>query len=468
MIEHLLSMEDLDEGAITVILDTAEGFKDLVDKPIKKVPVLRGRTVCNLFYEDSTARASASRSRRSACRPTSSTSRAKGSSRVARASRFKDTALTLQAMGVDAIVVRHSASGAPQRLTQWVDAKVLNAGDGAHQHPTQALLDLFTIRERFGKLDGLHVAVVRRRGAQPGGAEPRAGARDDGRRGDARRAADAAARRGAKRGVQPSSYDLDTVLPDLTCCYLLRVQHERMEEQFFPSPREYARIWGVDARRLARLPSGAIVMHPGPMNRGMEITADVADAPNTPDPRPGDERDRGADELPVPDARRRGGRAVTAVHAQRRAVVDPASGTGRGHQRGGRRRGRRRRSAGSARARRRGRRPGLRAGLGRPARPPARAGRRGRRDGRDRHRGGGGRRVHRGLPDGQHQPGDGPRRRRRAGPAPGARGRPLRRLPRRRDHQGPARARSSPRSARWPRSACAASPTTACRSPPPR
>ena len=279
MLGDLLSMEDLDEAAVTAILDTAEGFKDLVDKPMKKVPVLRGRTVCNLFYEDSTrTRISFEIAEKRLSADVINFS-AKGSS-VSKGESFKDTALTLQAMGVDAIVVRHSASGAPQRLTQWVEAKVLNAGDGAHQHPTQALLDLFTIRERFGKLEGLHVAVcgdvVHSRVARSlvqglvtmGCAVTLVGP-------------PTLLPAGEKAWGAAVSYDLDTVLPDLDVCYLLRVQNERMEEQFFPSPREYARIWGMDARRLARMPSVAIVMHPGPMNRGMELTAEVADAPNS-------------------------------------------------------------------------------------------------------------------------------------------------------------------------------------------
>jgi aspartate carbamoyltransferase catalytic subunit len=279
MIPHLLSMRDLSAEQITTILDTAEGFADVALRPIKKVPTLRGRTVCNLFYEDSTrTRISFELAAKRLSADVLNFS-AKGSS-VSKGESFKDTALTLQAMGVDAIVIRHSASGAPQQLTRWVDAKVLNAGDGWHQHPTQALLDLYTIRQRLGRLEGLRVAVV----------------------GDivhsrvARSVAEGLSTMGAEvtlvapptllpLGVESwgaaISHEIDGVLPKTDVLYLLRVQRERMDQQFFPTSREFARLWGVDRDRLAKLPEGAIVMHPGPMNRGVEITADVADAVNS-------------------------------------------------------------------------------------------------------------------------------------------------------------------------------------------
>jgi aspartate carbamoyltransferase catalytic subunit len=276
VIEHLLSVEDLTAEHITRILDTAADMKEVGARPIAKVPVLRGRTVCNLFYEDSTrTRISFELAEKRLSADVVNFS-AKGSS-VSKGESLKDTALTLQAMGVDAIVIRHPASGAPERLTGWVDAAVLNAGDGWHQHPTQALLDLFTIRERLGRLEGLHVAVC----------------------GDilhsrvARSLVQGLATMGCRTtlvgpptlmppevGSWPVavSADLDAVLGDLDVCYLLRVQQERMAEQLFPSSREYARIWGMDVDRFRAMPDHAIVMHPGPMNRGVEISADVADA----------------------------------------------------------------------------------------------------------------------------------------------------------------------------------------------
>ena len=272
---HLLSIDDLARDDVTTILDTAEGMTDLALRPIKKVPVLRGRTVCNLFYEDSTrTRISFELAAKRLSADVLNVS-AKGSS-VSKGESLKDTALTLQAMGVDAIVIRHWASGAARQLTGWVDAKVLNAGDGSHQHPTQALLDLFTMRQRLGRIEGLRVVVC----------------------GDivhsrvARSLVQALALLGAEvtlagpptllpphpeRWPVTISHDLDGLLGKADVLYLLRVQSERMREQHFPSVREYARIWGVDAQRLARLPKGAIVMHPGPMNRGIEISADVAD-----------------------------------------------------------------------------------------------------------------------------------------------------------------------------------------------
>jgi aspartate carbamoyltransferase catalytic subunit len=276
MIPHLLSIEDLSAEDITQILDTAGSLKEIALRPIKKVPTLRGRTVCNLFFEDSTrTRISFEIAAKRLSADVINFS-AKGSS-VSKGESLKDTALTLQAMGVDAIVVRHSASGAPQQLTQWVDAKVLNAGDGWHQHPTQALLDLFTIRERLGHIEGLRVAVV----------------------GDvfhsrvARSLVQALVIMGAEVTLvgPPTllpprvetwgaaiSHHIDEVLPKTDVVYMLRVQRERMAQQFFPSSREYARIWGMDPQRMAKLPESAIVMHPGPMNRGVEISADVADA----------------------------------------------------------------------------------------------------------------------------------------------------------------------------------------------
>ena len=276
---HLLGVEGLTPDDITTVLDTAAGFKDVALRPIKKVPTLRGRTVCNLFYEDSTRTRLSFELAAKRLSADTLTFSAKGSS-VSKGESLKDTALTLQAMGVDAIVIRPSASGAAHQLTRWVRGHVLNAGDGGHQHPTQALLDLFTIRERLGRVEGLRVAIV----------------------GDvvhsrvARSLVQVLVTMGAQVDVvapptllPPAvgawgvrvGHDVDAVLPKADVLYLLRVQRERMGQQFFPSLREYARLWGVDRDRLARLPAGAVVLHPGPMNRGVELTADVADAPSS-------------------------------------------------------------------------------------------------------------------------------------------------------------------------------------------
>ena len=278
MKEHLLSMHDLTADDITRVLDTAESFREVGTRVIKKVPALRGRTVVNFFLENSTRtrisfELAAKRLSADVINFTAS-----GSS-VAKGESLKDTALTLQAMGADAIVIRHSSSGSPLQLTEWVDAHVLNAGDGTHEHPTQGLLDLYTMREKLGRLEGLRVAIV----------------------GDilhsrvARSLSIGLVKMGAdvtfvgpptlippdatSWGVQVD-YDLDGVVAKLDVCYMLRVQKERQRLEFFPSVREYARLFGLSRERAAQLPEGALVMHPGPMNRGVEIASDVADLPH--------------------------------------------------------------------------------------------------------------------------------------------------------------------------------------------
>jgi aspartate carbamoyltransferase catalytic subunit len=274
-LDHLISIEDLDRDMIVTILDTAEQLREIATRPIKKVPTLRGKTVCNLFLEDSTrTRISFDIAAKRLSADVINFS-AKGSS-VSKGESFKDTALTLKAMGVDAVVVRSHSAGAPVQLARYLDVPVLNAGDGWHQHPTQALLDLFTMRDHLGRLEGLDVAVV----------------------GDvlhsrvARSEVQALVKVGAKvRMVAPPTLlppeveswgvelcDLDDVVDQVDVVYLLRVQRERMHGAFFPSTREYARFWGMDGARLERMKPDAIVMHPGPMNRGVEISADVADS----------------------------------------------------------------------------------------------------------------------------------------------------------------------------------------------
>jgi aspartate carbamoyltransferase catalytic subunit len=280
MIKHLLSMDQLSASDITTILDTADGFRQATDRPIKKFPTLRGRTVCNLFYEASTrTRISFELAAKRLSADVINFS-ADSKSSVAKGESFKDTAWTLEAMGVDAIVVRHASSGAPHQLSQWVRASVLNAGDGAHEHPTQALLDLFSIREHFKDFEGLRVAIVgdvlhsrvarsNVKGLVTMGAE--------------------VVLVGPPTLVPPQGktwgaeivHDLDSVIGDVDICYLLRVQQERQSEQLFPSVREYAALWGLDARRVAKMKRDALVMHPGPMNRGVEIAADVSELPRS-------------------------------------------------------------------------------------------------------------------------------------------------------------------------------------------
>jgi aspartate carbamoyltransferase catalytic subunit len=273
---HLLSAGDLDAAAATLVLDTAAEMATVAGREVKKLPTLRGRTVVNLFYEDSTRTRISFEAAAKRLSADVITFSAKGSS-VSKGESLKDTALTLQAMGADAVVIRHPASGAPHRLANWVDGHVLNAGDGTHEHPTQALLDAYTMRARLGRVAGLNVAVV----------------------GDVLHSRVARSNvlllhtLGAKvtlvapptllpYGVRSwpadTSYDLDAVLPDADVVMMLRVQRERMDQAYFPSAREYARRYGLDAARMRRLREHAIVMHPGPMNRGMEIAPEVADS----------------------------------------------------------------------------------------------------------------------------------------------------------------------------------------------
>jgi aspartate carbamoyltransferase catalytic subunit len=283
MKRHLISAADLSRGDALLILDTAEELASLADRPIKKLPTLRGRTVVNLFFEDSTRTRISFEAAAKRLSADVINFSAKGSS-VAKGESLKDTALTLEAMGADAVVIRHSASGAAHRLAGWVRGSVVNAGDGTHEHPTQALLDAFTIRRKLraasgrgAGLDGIRVTIV----------------------GDvlhsrvARSNVLLLSTLGAEvtLAAPPTllplavdtwpcavSYDLDTVLPKSDVVMMLRVQQERMTDAYFPSVREYSRRYGLDTARMARLPDHAIVLHPGPMNRGVEIAAEVADS----------------------------------------------------------------------------------------------------------------------------------------------------------------------------------------------
>jgi aspartate carbamoyltransferase catalytic subunit len=279
VIKHLRSAADLDAATATLILDTAGEMAALAGREVKKLPTLRGRTVVNLFYEDSTRTRISFEAAAKRLSADVINFSAKGSS-VSKGESLKDTALTLQAMGADAVVIRHSASGAPHRLSAWVDGSVINAGDGTHEHPTQALLDAYTMRSRLGRLDGLKVAIVgdvlhsrvarsnvlllSTLGAQVTLVGP-----------PTLIPLDVAS---ALNPATKVSYDLDSVLPDSDVVMMLRVQTERMQDSYFPSAREYSRRYGLDGTRMRRMPQHAIVMHPGPMNRGMEITPEVADS----------------------------------------------------------------------------------------------------------------------------------------------------------------------------------------------
>jgi len=279
---HLLSIADLNKSEAISILDTATELARVSDGAVKKLPTLRGRTIVNLFAEDSTRTRISFEAAAKRLSADVINFSAKGSS-VSKGESLKDTAMTLQAMGADAVVIRHSASGAAQRLadSEWMSGSVINAGDGTHEHPSQALLDAFTIRKHLGMgasdLAGLSVAIV----------------------GDilhsrvARSNVLLLALLGAKVtlvapptllpvGIQnwPAtvSYEFDSVIPHVDVVMMLRVQQERMSDLFFPNAREYSRYFGLNGERMASMKSGAIVMHPGPMNRGLEITAEVADS----------------------------------------------------------------------------------------------------------------------------------------------------------------------------------------------
>jgi len=280
--KHLLSIADLNKSEAISILDTATELARVSDGAVKKLPTLRGRTIVNLFAEDSTRTRISFEAAAKRLSADVINFSAKGSS-LSKGESLKDTAMTLQAMGADSVVIRHPASGAAQRLAdcEWMSGSVVNAGDGTHEHPSQALLDAFTIRKHLGMggsdLTGLSVAIV----------------------GDilhsrvARSNVLLLSLLGAKVtlvapptllpvGIQnwPAtvSYDFDAVIPHVDVVMMLRVQQERMSDLFFPNAREYSRYFGLNAERMSSMKSGAIVMHPGPMNRGLEISAEVADS----------------------------------------------------------------------------------------------------------------------------------------------------------------------------------------------
>ena len=273
---HLLSAADLDRTDAIAVLDTANAMAAMAGREVKKLPTLRGRTVVNLFYEDSTRTRISFEAAAKRLSADVINFSAKGSS-VSKGESLKDTALTLQAMGADAVVIRHSASGAPHRLANWIQGTVINAGDGTHEHPTQALLDAYTMRSRHGRVEGLKVAIV---GDVLHSRVARSNVRLLHTLGAhvTLVAPPTLLPVGVTEWPADVSYDLDATLPGVDVVMMLRVQRERMGDSYFPSEREYARRYGLDADRVRALPSHAIVMHPGPMNRGMEIAPEVADS----------------------------------------------------------------------------------------------------------------------------------------------------------------------------------------------
>jgi aspartate carbamoyltransferase catalytic subunit len=276
---HLLSLEELSAEELVFILDTADSFKEVSTRSIKKVPALRGRVVVNAFFEDSTRTRTSFElaAQRLSADVIAFTS--KGSS-VSKGETLIDTARNIEAMGVDVIVIRHSAAGAASLLARASKCSIVNAGDGAHEHPTQGLLDLYTIRERFGRIQGLKVAIVgdiansrvarsnlwglTKLGAEvilvgPPTLVPRAF---------------------EKLGARVV-HDFDSVIGQVDVVNMLRVQFERIKSSQFPSVREFTRFFGLTGDRFERCKPGVFVMHPGPMNRGIEISSDIADGPQS-------------------------------------------------------------------------------------------------------------------------------------------------------------------------------------------
>jgi aspartate carbamoyltransferase catalytic subunit len=277
--KDLIDIRSLQAEEITLLLDTAAAFKNILARPIKKVPSLRGRTVVNLFIEPST-RTRASFELAAQRLSADVISIDKEGSSIRKGETLKDTALNLQALNADFIILRHSAAGAARFLSDRLKASVINAGDGSHEHPTQALLDVFTIREKRGAIAGLHVLIL----------------------GDilfsrvARSNIFALLKLGAKVTLAgPSTlvppifremgvnveYDLDRVLPEVDVINLLRIQHERQRKTMFPSLGEYTSLFGLTSERFARCRPDVLIMHPGPINRGVEIASEIADGPNS-------------------------------------------------------------------------------------------------------------------------------------------------------------------------------------------
>jgi len=279
---HLLSIADLSKVDAISILDTAHELARVSEGAVKKLPTLRGRTIVNLFAEDSTRTRISFEAAAKRLSADVINFSAKGSS-VSKGESLKDTAMTLQAMGADAVVIRHSASGAAQRLadSQWMSGSVVNAGDGTHEHPSQALLDAFTIRKHLsmGKsdLEGLTVAIVgdvlHSRVARSNVLLlSKLGARVT------LVAPPTLLPVGVENWPASISYDFDSVIPHVDVVMMLRVQQERMTDLYFPNSREYSRYFGLNSDRMNSMKSVSLVMHPGPMNRGLEISAEVADS----------------------------------------------------------------------------------------------------------------------------------------------------------------------------------------------
>jgi len=284
---HLLSIDDVSAEEIQQLFETAAEMHDVQRREVKKLPALRGRTVINLFFEDSTRTRSSFEIAGKWLSADVINLSAKGSS-ASKGESLRDTVLTVTAMGIDGLVIRHSASGAAHQVAQWVDVPVVNAGDGMHEHPTQALLDAYTLHRHFGggrvepgALEGRRVAIV---GDLTHSRVFRSNVKSLAKLGAEVVAVapptlmPAGVGEWAKADGFTTSYDLDEVLPEADAVMMLRVQRERMSGGYFPSPREYTVGYGLTRDRVRRLAEDVPILHPGPMNRGLEISADAADA----------------------------------------------------------------------------------------------------------------------------------------------------------------------------------------------
>lgn len=275
--KDLLGMRDLAVEEIRLILDTAESMKEIASRDIKKVPALRGKTIINLFYEPST-RTRTSFEIAAKWLSADVVNIAAAGSSVAKGESLKDTGMTLEAMGPDIVVIRHPSPGAPAFLANLLSASIINAGDGAHEHPTQALLDLFTIRERKKRLEGLKVAIVgdiahsrvarsNIHGMKKMGMEVRV----------------VGPRTLLPHGIEELGVEVftnfDQAIVDVDAIMMLRLQLERQSAGLLPSLREYSRLYGLNVERLKRAKPDVLIMHPGPINRGIEIAPEVADGP---------------------------------------------------------------------------------------------------------------------------------------------------------------------------------------------
>ncbi len=277
--KDLLGLDDLSAEEITHILDTAEGFREVSTRSIRKVPTLRGKVVALLFFEDSTRTRMSFELAASRMSADTILFTSKGSS-VAKGETTLDTVRNIEAMGVDVFVIRHQQSGAPHVLADKIKGSIVNAGDGQHEHPTQALLDIFTIRQRLGRLDGLKVAIVGDIAHSRVARSNILGLRKLGAEvvvvGPPTLVPAAIEAMGCE-----ISHSLDDVLGEVDVINMLRIQFERFATNLFPSVREYSGIYGLNAERLKRCKKDVLVMHPGPINRGMELTSEVADGPNS-------------------------------------------------------------------------------------------------------------------------------------------------------------------------------------------